>query len=65
MTQTQKNTYDLRHTCATLLTQAGESPKAVADLVGPSDTSMIMDIYTHILPGMKEVASNKMRKIIY
>lgn len=39
--------HDLRHTCATLLLDAGESPRNVSALLGHSKTSTTLDIYGH------------------
>lgn len=39
--------HDLRHTCATLLLDAGENPRNVAALLGHSKTSTTLDIYGH------------------
>lgn len=43
--------HDLRHTCASLLVQAGVSMKQVQLWMGHSDFSTTADIYAHLAPG--------------
>jgi integrase len=56
--------YDLRHTGATLLLLAGESPKVVSERLGHSTTTQTMDTYSHVLPGMQERAATKLDAIL-
>lgn len=56
--------YDLRHTCATLLLQAGENPKVVSDLLGHASVTLTLDTYSHVQPGMKEAACAKLQDIL-
>ena len=42
--------YTLRHTCITLLLQAGENVKAVASSVGHANPTMTLNVYAHALP---------------
>ena len=44
--------HDLRHSSATLLLSAGIHPKVVQEILGHSQISMTMDIYSHVLPTM-------------
>ena len=39
--------HDLRHSAATFCWQANEHPKIVQELLGHSNISMTMDIYSH------------------
>jgi integrase len=55
--------YDMRHTGATLLLLAGESPKVVSERLGHSTTAQTMDTYSHVLPGMQERAAAKLDAI--
>ena len=55
--------YDLRHTGATLLLLAGESPKVVSERLGHSTITLTMDTYSHVLPGMQERAASKLDAI--
>ena len=54
----------LRHTAASLLLEAGENPKIVQELMGHSSISVTMDIYSHVIPGMKLQAINKLSSMI-
>jgi integrase len=56
--------YDLRHTGATLLLLAGESPKVVSERLGHSTITLTMDTYSHVLPGMQERAASKLDAIL-
>lgn len=49
--------YDLRHTCASLLLQAGVNIKVVADRLGHADPALTLRIYAHALPSMQESAA--------
>jgi integrase len=44
--------HDLRHSAATLLLSLGVHPKVVQELLGHTQISMTMDIYSHVLPSM-------------
>ena len=52
--------HDLRHSAASLLLTAGVHPKIVQEILGHTQISMTMDIYSHVLPGMQEDAMNKL-----
>ena len=52
--------HDLRHTCATLLLTKGVHPKIVSEMLGHSSVSITLDIYSHVIPGMQEVAATIM-----
>ena len=56
--------YDLRHSCATLLLEAGENPKVVSERLGHSSVVMTLDTYTHVLPSMQKSASEKLKKML-
>ena len=47
----------LRHAHATLLLSAGVHPKIVSERLGHSNISVTMDIYSHVMPGMQEMAA--------
>ena len=57
--------YDLRHTAATLLLQAGVPIKTVSERLGHSNASTTLNVYAHVLPGQQAEASEKMASIIY
>lgn len=58
------NVHMLRHTAASLLLQAGENPKIVQELLGHSSISITMDIYSHVVPGMKHLAVAKLTDML-
>jgi integrase len=49
--------HDLRHTCATLLLRQGVNPKFVQELLGHSDVSLTLNVYSHVLPDMGDQAA--------
>lgn len=55
-------THDLRHAHATMLLEAGVSPRTVADRLGHSRVSTTMDIYGHLLPGADAAAAQVFRE---
>jgi integrase len=57
--------YDLRHTCATLLLQAGENPKVVSERLGHASITLTLDVYSHVLPDMQKAAAEKLERILY
>jgi len=57
--------YGLRHTCATLLVQAGTHPKVVAERLGHSSTALTMDVYSHVVPGMQTEATAQLERLLY
>jgi integrase len=52
--------HDLRHSAATLLLSQGVHPKVVQEILGHSNISMTMDVYSHVLPSMQQDAINKL-----
>ncbi|GAB6181714.1 tyrosine-type recombinase/integrase [Desulfotomaculum defluvii] len=52
------NLHSLRHTWATLALESGIHPKVVQAILGHSNISITMDIYSHVLPVMFTEASN-------
>ncbi|MFH1663173.1 MAG: site-specific integrase [Chloroflexota bacterium] len=51
--------HDLRHTHATLLFKEGVHPKIVSERLGHASISITLDIYSHVLSGLQEEASDK------
>ncbi len=56
--------HDLRHSAATLLLSAGVHPKVVQEILGHTQISMTMDIYSHVLPGMQQDAMDKLHDVL-
>lgn len=46
--------HDLRHSAATILLSRGTHPKVVQEILGHSQVSMTLDVYSHVLPSMQE-----------
>lgn len=56
--------HDLRHTHASLLLKSGVHAKVISERLGHSNTSITMNVYSHLLPGMQEQAANKINSMI-
>jgi integrase len=56
--------HDLRHTCATLLLTKGVHPKIVSEMLGHSSIAITLDTYSHVIPGLGEVAASAMEKVL-
>ena len=52
--------HDLRHTCATLLLARNVNPRLVADLLGHSDVSLTLMVYSHVLDNMQATTAAAM-----
>ncbi|HLZ57904.1 MAG TPA: site-specific integrase [Ktedonosporobacter sp.] len=52
--------HDLRHSAASLLLSLGIHPKVVQELLGHTQISITMDVYSHLLPGMQKDAMSKL-----
>ncbi len=52
--------HDLRHSAATLLLSVGVHPKVVQEVLGHSQISITMDVYSHVLPGMQQDAMSRL-----
>lgn len=50
--------HDLRHSSATLLLDAGLSPRVVADRLGHADPALVLRVYGHTLAGADERAAD-------
>jgi integrase len=46
--------HDLRHSAATILLSWGIHPKVVQEILGHSQISMTLDVYSHVLPAMQD-----------
>lgn len=58
------SSHTLRHTFATRLCESGMNMKLIQDILGHSDISTTMDIYTHVTSNMKRQAHDYMSSII-
>ncbi len=55
--------HDLRYSAATILLSMGMPAKVVQEILGHSQISMTMDIYSHVLPDMQQEAMGKMHDL--
>lgn len=55
--------HDLRHTYATRLFELGENPKTVQELLGHSNISITLNIYTHVMEETKQNTVNKLNTL--
>jgi integrase len=56
--------HDLRHSAATILLGLDIHPKVVQEMLGHSQISMTMDIYSHVLPTMQKEAVYKLNDVL-
>ncbi|HEY1388099.1 MAG TPA: site-specific integrase [Ktedonobacterales bacterium] len=56
--------HDLRHSAATLLLLLGIHPKVVSEMLGHSNISITLDLYSHVLPEMQRDATNALDKLL-
>lgn len=49
--------HDLRHTAATLCLKAKVPPKVVSEMLGHSQVSVTMNVYSHVMPDMQRDAT--------
>jgi len=56
--------HDLRHTAASLMLLQGVHPKVVQERLGHSEIGITLNIYSHVLPAMQEVAAEKMDELM-
>ena len=57
--------HGLRHTCATLLLQAGVPVHVVQERLGHTRIEMTLGIYAHALPAMQQDADAKLAALLY
>ena len=55
--------HDLRHTHATLMLKAGIHPKIVQERLGHGSIAVTMDIYSHVVSGLQELAAQRFERI--
>ncbi|WP_406060611.1 site-specific integrase [Streptomyces sp. NBC_01077] len=56
--------HDTRHGCATLLTAAGVAPRVVMEILGHSQISLTMDVYTHVVQDTQREAISHMDRLL-
>jgi integrase len=56
--------HDLRHTAATLLLAQGVQPRMIMETLGHSQYALTMNLYSHVMPAMKQETANRMNEIL-
>jgi integrase len=56
--------HDLRHSCASLLLAQGVSARMVMETLGHSNISTTMDIYSHVMPSLRQEAADAMDRAL-
>ena len=56
--------HDARHGCATLLTAAGVAPRVIMEILGHSQISITMDVYTHVVHDTQREAISHMDRLL-
>ena len=57
--------HGLRHTHATLLLNDGVHPKIVQERLGHESIQTTLDTYSHLIPGIQEIAATSINKAMY
>jgi site-specific recombinase XerD len=56
--------HDLRHFCASLLLVQGVPLKVVSEILGHTQISITADLYTHVLPSLKQDAIGALDRML-
>jgi integrase len=56
--------HSLRHACATLLLSKNVNPKIVQEMLGHATITQTMDTYSHVMPGMGDVAATALEEAL-
>ena len=57
--------HGMRHTCATLLLQAGQPAHVVSKRLGHARVEITLNAYTHVLPDMQKQAAVTMGALLH
>ena len=57
--------HGIRHTCATLLLQAGEPVHVVSKRLGHARVEITLNTYAHVLPDMQKQAAVTMGALLH
>jgi integrase len=55
----------MRHTCATLLFQAGVPVKVISEPLGHKRVEITLGIYAHVLPAMQRAAADQIAALLH
>lgn len=56
--------HDLRHSAATILLSLGTHPKLVQELLGHSTFALTMNVYSHVLPSLRNEVADSMDRAL-
>jgi integrase len=56
--------HDVRHSYATAALKGGVSPKTISERLGHSSAAFTLQAYTHVVPGMDELAASTVADLI-
>jgi integrase len=56
--------HDLRHGCAMMLLEAGETVPTVAEYLGHASPAVTMAVYAHAVPGAKRRAAERLEALV-
>ena len=56
--------HGMRHTCATLMLQAGQPVQVVSERLGHAKVSMTLEVYAHVLPDMQSEAADALGALL-
>ncbi len=56
--------HDLRHSYASLMLAAGVHAKIVSEALGHSTVAIMLDIYSHVTPGLQEAAAKQLNSLL-
>ncbi|HEY2882267.1 MAG TPA: site-specific integrase, partial [Pirellulales bacterium] len=56
--------HDLRHTHATIMLSSGENVKVVSERMGHSSSTITLDTYSHVMPGMQKAAAGRLDSLL-
>nr|WP_241251344.1 site-specific integrase [Candidatus Protofrankia californiensis] len=57
--------HDLRHTAASLLLAQGQHPRVVMEVLGHSQISVTMNVYSHVMPSLLHDAADAMSQALW
>lgn len=57
-------TYDLRHTCASLLIAASAHPRAIMERLGHSSITTTLDLYGHLFPELEAELTDRLDQML-
>ena len=56
--------HNLRHTAATLMMGKGVHPKVMSEMLGHSQVSITLDLYSHVTPTMQQQATEALDEVL-